>query len=187
MSHLKALKEFYENTDDEYCIIAEDDVNLDIAHYWNFKWTEFFSLLPYDWDCVQMTVISTGDIHVKLHLKFINDFSAAFYLITRHHAGKVLKNHVRGKKWKLDNGVKPRAVADDLIYNSGNTYAIPVFMYKIELGSSIHGDHIDTFHKSSYEGLWNFWRETSPQIDDWNKLLDFDPYFGTLPPGVYSK
>ena len=37
MSHLKAIKEFYENSDDEYCIIAEDDVNLDIAHYWNFE------------------------------------------------------------------------------------------------------------------------------------------------------
>ena len=27
MSHLKAIKDFYENTDDDYCIIAEDDVN----------------------------------------------------------------------------------------------------------------------------------------------------------------
>ena len=27
MSHLKAIKEFYENSDDEYCIIAEDEDN----------------------------------------------------------------------------------------------------------------------------------------------------------------
>ena len=37
MTHLKAIKEFYENTDDPYCIIAEDDVNLNIAHYWNLS------------------------------------------------------------------------------------------------------------------------------------------------------
>ena len=78
MSHLKAIKHFYEETNDEYCIIVEDDVNLDIAKYWNFTWTDVFSLLPYDWDCIQLTTICTGDIHVKLHHKFINDFSLPF-------------------------------------------------------------------------------------------------------------
>lgn len=53
MSHLKAIKEFYENTDDDYCMILEDDVDFSIAKYWNFTWTEFFSLAPYDWDCLQ--------------------------------------------------------------------------------------------------------------------------------------
>ena len=33
--------------------------------------------------------------------------------------------------------------SNDLIYNSGNTYAIPLFLYKIELGSSIHTEHVD--------------------------------------------
>ena len=124
MTHLKAIKEFYENSDDPYCIIAEDDVNLNIAHYWNFTWTEFFGLLPYDWDCVQMTTICTGDIHVKLHLKFINDFSAAFYLISRHHAAKVLRHHMRGDKWKLDNGVRPRAVSEDTVLETGKKFQI---------------------------------------------------------------
>ena len=38
MSHLKTIKHWYETTDDDYCIIAEDDVNLDIARYWPFTW-----------------------------------------------------------------------------------------------------------------------------------------------------
>ena len=50
MSHLKALKKFYYETEDEYCIIAEDDVDLHIAKYWSFSWVEFFALLPHDWD-----------------------------------------------------------------------------------------------------------------------------------------
>ena len=179
MSHLKAIKEFYENSDDPYCIIAEDDVNLNIAHYWNFTWTEFFSLLPYDWDCVQMTTICTGDIHVKLHLKFINDFSAAFYLITRHHAGKVLRTHCRGEKYKLDQGVKPRAVADDLIYNSGNTYAIPLFLYRLALGSSIHPEHVDLIHKQSYEGLYEYWDKRGSEVDI-RQLMDYNPYLGRI-------
>ena len=72
MSHLKAIKHFYEETDDEYCMIVEDDVSFDIARYWNFTWKEFFGLVPYDWDCLQLTTICTGDIHVKLHLKSLS-------------------------------------------------------------------------------------------------------------------
>lgn len=89
MSHLKAIKHFYENTKDEYCLIVEDDVSFDLVKYWNFTWNDFFSHAPYDWDCLQLTTICTGDIHVKLHIRFINDFSAAIYLITRHHALKL--------------------------------------------------------------------------------------------------
>ena len=72
-------------------------------------------------------------IHVTLHRRFVNDFSTACYIISRHHAEKLIKLHCRGDKYKLDNGVKPRAVADDLIYNSGNTYAVPIFLYKVQL------------------------------------------------------
>ena len=94
MSHLKAIKHFYEETDLDYCMILEDDVDFSTVKYWNFTWREFVGYLPYDWDCVQMTTITTGDIHVKLHLKFINDFSAAAYLISRHHAAKIIKHHM---------------------------------------------------------------------------------------------
>ena len=101
----------------------------------------------------------------KLHRRFINDFSTACYLITRHHAQKLVNLHCRGDKYKLDQGSKPRAVADDLIYNSGNTFAIPLFLYKLELGSSIHDIHIHVFHKSSYEGIWGFWKNQSTNIE----------------------
>ena len=83
--------------------------------------------------------------------------------------------------------MKPRAVADDLIYNSGNTYAIPLFLYKIELGSDIHDIHVDVFHKSSYDGLWQFWRADSQNIEDWNQFFDYNPYAGRLPPGFENK
>ena len=29
--HIKAIKHFYEETDDDYCMIVEDDVSFDIA------------------------------------------------------------------------------------------------------------------------------------------------------------
>ena len=48
LSHLKAIKHFYENTDDEYCLILEDDANLDLAHYWNFTCLLYTSPSPRD-------------------------------------------------------------------------------------------------------------------------------------------
>jgi hypothetical protein len=179
MSHLKAIKEFYENTNDDYCMILEDDVDFSIVKYWNFTWTEFFSLAPYDWDCLQLTTICTGDIHVKLHHKFINDFSAAVYLITRHHAAKIVKNHVRGDKYKLDNGVKPRAVSEDVILETGKTYTIPLFLYNLEFDSTIHPEHIHVFHKGPHTALSNYWQNSSAGIDirEW---MNYDPYLGRI-------
>ena len=109
-----------------------------------------------------LAIINPASIHCSDCIeRYVNDFSTACYLITRHHAEKLVRLHCRGDKYKLDQGMKPRAVADDLIYNSGNTYAIPLFLYKIELGSDIHDLHVDVFHKSSYDGLWQFWRADS--------------------------
>lgn len=185
-SHLKALKHFVENTDEQCALIMEDDCDISTVSHWQFSWKDFFSKIPYSYDVVQLAIINPAQISVQIHRRFVNDFSTACYLITRRHAEKLIHFHVRGDKYKLDNGCKPRAVADDLIYNSGNTYAIPLFLYKIELGSSIHRDHVDVFHRSSHEGLWQFWKNQAVD-QDWDKMLEFNPYYGTLPPGWDGK
>ena len=178
-SHLKAIKHWYKTSDSSYALMMEDDIDLNLVKFWNFTWQDFMRGLPYDWDVVQLAIICTGALHVRIHKRFVNDFSTACYMITRHHAQKLMKYHVRGEKYKIDNGVKPRAVADDLIYNSGNTYSVPVFLYKLSLGSSIHPEHIDMIHKASYDGLIGFWRQTGCywKVDE---LMQFDPYLGRI-------
>tara|TARA_R110000868_G_scaffold50804_1_gene161805 strand:+ start:4264 stop:5055 length:792 start_codon:yes stop_codon:yes gene_type:complete len=178
-SHLKAIKHWYETTDTPCAIFMEDDVDLQLVRFWNFTWKDFYSKVPYDYDVVQLAIICTGDLHVRLHKRFVNDFSTAAYLITRHHAEKLIKFHIRGDKYKLDNGMKPRAVADDLIYNSGNTFSIPLFLYRIELGSSIHENHVDLFHRASHNALLNYWEKQGCEvnIDD---LMSYDPYLGRI-------
>lgn len=177
-SHLKAMKQFLE-TDAPYAIMMEDDCSLDLVKYWNFTWKDLFAKFPYDWDVVQIAIITTGNLNVRIHKRFVNEFSTACYVITRHHAEKLLRLHTRGNKYKLDNGVRPRPVADDLIYNSGNTYALPLLLYRIELGSSIHPDHIDAFHRGNYDAQFNYWSNKGAEMD-LNVLMDFDPYFGRV-------
>jgi hypothetical protein len=178
-SHLQAIRHFIEETDEPYAIMMEDDCSLDLVKYWNFTWKDFYGRIPYDWDVVQISIICTGDIHIKIHKRFVNEFSTACYLITRHHATKLLKLHTRGNKYKLDNGVRPRPVADDLIYNSGNTYSIPLLLYRTELGSSIHPDHVDAFHKGNYNAQFNFWSNKGAQMTI-EELMDYDPYLGRV-------
>lgn len=178
-SHLKAIKHWYETSDSPYAVIMEDDCNLDLVKYWNFTWDDFYSRVPYDWDVIQLAIICTGNIYVSLHKRFVNDFSTACYIITRHHAEKLLRHHIRDDKYKLDNGIKPRAVADDLVYNSGNTFSIPLLLYKLELGSSIHPEHIDIFHRNSHDGILNFWQQNGASLSVEN-LTDYDPYLGRI-------
>ena len=183
-SHLKAMKHFLDNSDAPYAVMMEDDCSLDLVQFWNFTWKDFYTSFPYDWDVVQIAIICTGDIHTRLHKRFVNDFSTACYVISRHHAEKLVLHHCRGgytgkQTYKLDQGVKPRAVADDLIYNSGNTFAIPLLVYKYELGSSIHPNHIDAFHKGNYDAQTNFWAQNGSNIDI-RDYMNYDPYLGRI-------
>lgn len=178
-SHLKALKHWLETSDSPYAIIMEDDCSLETVQCWNFIWDDFVAYAPYDYDVIQLAIICTGDIHVKIHKRFVNDFSTACYMITRRHAQKLLDFHVRGNKYKLDNGVKPRPVADDLIYNSGNTYSIPLLLYKTDLGSSIHPEHIDAFHIGNYKAQSNYWITNGAQMSIQDQM-NYDPYLGRI-------
>jgi hypothetical protein len=189
ISHLKAMKYWLDNTDEseDMLLIMEDDCDISCAANWGFTWKEFKSHLPYHFDVVQLAVINPGELHVKMHLRFVNDFSTACYLVRRHHAQKLVRLHCRGNKYKIDQEIKPRAVADDLIYNSGLTFAIPLFLYKLDLGSSIHDVHVNIYHKSSHDGLWEFWKKQAFQIRDWAPMFKYDPYFGTIPPGVLKR
>lgn len=189
ISHLKALKHWLENSDEseDVLMMMEDDCDLSTAAHWGFTWNEFYEAAPYHFDVIQLAIINPAELHVKMHLRFVNDFSTACYIVKRHHAEKLVELHCCEDKYRLDQKVKPRAVADDLIYNSGLTFSLPMFSYKIALGSSIHDVHVNTFHKSSHDGMWEFWKNQSPNIEDWSKFFEYDPYFGTLPPGVMEK
>ena len=178
-SHLRAMKHFLETSDSPYAIMMEDDCDLDIVRFWNFTWQDFYAKIPYDWDVCQIAIIYTGDVHIKIHKRFVNEFSTACYLITRHHAEKMIRLHCRGEKYKLDNGVRPRPVADDLLYNSGNTYALPLLLYHIPLGSSIHPEHVDAFHKGNFDAQFNFWSQKGAQMSI-DELMDYDPYLGRV-------
>ena len=174
-SHLKAIKHFYEETDAPYAIIMEDDCDLETVRYWPWDWKTFMSKAPYDFDILQLAVINPRKLVANIHPRYIDDFSTACYVITRHHAAKMMKLHIRGDRYKLDNGVRPRPVADDLIYNAGRSFAIPLLLYKLEMGSSIHPEHVDVFHRGPRDTLFGWWANESNKVDP-DSLLTWETH-----------
>jgi Glycosyltransferase involved in LPS biosynthesis len=175
VSHLKAINHFYEETELDHAIICEDDILFDTVQYWPFTWKEFISKAPYDWDVLQCAITSTETLAVNIHPRRINDFCSAFYVITRHHAKKLLRAHKIGNKFKLDQGIKPRATSEELIYNSGKTYSIPLFVYRCDFVSGIHQEHVETLHKPNFDRTINFWKNRPPELGA-DQLLDYDFY-----------
>jgi hypothetical protein len=182
LSHLKAIKYFIEETDWDEVIIAEDDLMLDTVKFWPFSWKEISDYFPYNFDCMQLSIINPAAVYAVLHNRFVNDFSAAVYVITRHHAQKIYKHHILGDKYRIDQDIRPRAVSEDLVFESGKCYAMPLFLYRLDMGSSIHPEHIEIFHRASYNGVAQFWNESN-KIEDWKSLMNWDAYMGRLPPG----
>ena len=141
-SHLKAIKDWYFDTEEEYAFFCEDDISFDTVKYWNFTWEEFFNSLPEDWGCVQLCWIREGDMFVfstgglKLRHRCWCDWSACAYLIKRSHAKKLISNYYRNGSFNLDfvgndSHVRPKwakdPVAETIIFSPlGNPKNIDV-------------------------------------------------------------
>ena len=57
-SHLKAIKYWLENSDDEYAIMMEDDCDISVVKHWPFSWKDFFRAAPAAWDILQIAIIN---------------------------------------------------------------------------------------------------------------------------------
>ena len=67
-SHLKLLKHFLETSDAPYCVVMEDDVDINTAKFWSFTWNQFLARVPYDYDVVQLAVICPGTLLSLIHI-----------------------------------------------------------------------------------------------------------------------
>lgn len=126
-NHIKAIIDWYDNSDDPYCIIMEDIIDLSVVDYWMFDWKTLIDNLPYNWDCVSLvSILATIEIKsnkfkkefnvdLEVHQKYSTTCSIPMhlrqnqdskigpycYMITRHFAKKLKKLHYNGKKIKL--------------------------------------------------------------------------------------
>jgi len=110
-SHLKSIRHWYENTDEEYTIFCEDDISFETVQYWNFTWEEFFNSIPEEWDCIQLSISSTHQSYLDRVIHEANnkmrprdwcDWSCVAYIMKRSHAKKILDNYYYGDTFCLE-------------------------------------------------------------------------------------
>jgi hypothetical protein len=142
-SHLKAIRDWYCNTDEEYGFFCEDDISFETVKYWNFTWEEFLSRVPEDWGCIQLSWVREEIFRfsiegVKIRHRCWCDWSACAYLMRRSHAEKILNHYYDGETFNLDyigndSHVRPywalRPTAETIIFSFVNpVYGFPLFV-----------------------------------------------------------
>lgn len=128
VSHLKAIKEWYDNSTTSYALFFEDDALLETSENWNFTWKEFMNNLPRDWDCVQLCTIRKDFSNIKLRKRKWDDWSITAYIITRKYAKQLLDQYYNDGIFNLkikDENVLP--LPENIIYLLGKTYVLSLF------------------------------------------------------------
>lgn len=178
-SHIKALSTWYHSNDDEYALVLEDDTNLKTIEYWPFSWSEFFNMLPEDWECVQLCSIrdSYENIDICFRRRINSDWGCQAYLIKRSYIKKILdKYYINSNTFNLnisnievyfdiDNSPELYnlfpTVENTLFEGTGKVYNFPLFTEDIENTVSTFyentGLHQDHNHVTSYKYIIDWW------------------------------
>jgi GR25 family glycosyltransferase involved in LPS biosynthesis/predicted O-methyltransferase YrrM len=181
-SHLKAIREWYESTDEEYTIICEDDLSFDSVKYWNFTWQDFFNSLPQDWNLVQLCLIREDmfcffNPEVKLRNRCWCDWSTCAYLISRKHAENLIKNYYPDDFIHLeykgtDKELREREETsywfclpsvENIIYSplegsQGGVYTFPLFVENVSFNSTWSGRTDNWLNVKSHDEIMNWWK-----------------------------
>ncbi len=197
VSHLKAIKNWYENTDEDYGFFCEDDLSLETIQYWNFTWKEFVEKIPEDAESVQLLTIR-GDFETfELRERQWNDWAATAYIITRDYAKRLIDTYIQNDTYHLE---VPNSEVMPLIENLlfvGKTYTIPLFVENIEFNSTFVGSDDDVNdgqkrdHYYAHETVLNYWKGNlqekkipknksfvvKPRKPETSKIVDYFPYF----------
>lgn len=148
ISHLKALKQGYDDGDEYFCVV-EDDINLPNI--------DFARILQYmkgtndNVECLQLSTSNADMINFLIQQKNImikrpegqSCWGAYYYLISRAAAARILNNIVKSSS-DYDFSMYDHITAECIIYFYHNTYIMtyPLLMTNTDYGSIIHPDQI---------------------------------------------
>ena len=167
ISHLKMIKRWYEETDEDYGFFCEDDLSLETISHWNFTWSEFIEILPEDAECVQLTSIRPSHNKVCLRERSMYDWSVTAYIMTRDYVRKVIERHIFEDEYDLTiPGTYFYPMPENvLFYGIGKVYVVELFVETNNLKTTfkqINGGHKE-YHVESYEFISSWWKNIGSQ------------------------
>lgn len=187
-SHLHTIKNWYDNTDDEYGIFFEDDVCLGPLQYWkDFDIEDFISRLPEDCEAVQVCGIYHIIDKIRHDTKFRQrqslDHGLQAYILKRSYAKKILQSAFRSEDTNVlyledcfrDYGFAVTVENAVLSHKYGKVYTFPLFNHNVMDFNSNNEllyvlDPIGMKYNQAILALWsydyilNWWKNTGSKL-----------------------
>jgi GR25 family glycosyltransferase involved in LPS biosynthesis len=183
VSHLKMIKNWVENSNEEIGFFCEDDLSLETIQYWNFDWDDFIQDLPSDWECIQLLTVRNDNLSLKCRDRLWNDWGATAYLLKRQYAKKIIDTYVKADNFLLqlpepNTNIQP--LIENLLFTIGKTYSIPLFIENINFSSTFVKTDTDidaaTLHKNNHiiaaQKVLEMWKENYNSLSINNKKID---------------
>ena len=184
ISHLKAIRKWYEETDEDYAFFCEDDLSLETIEYWDFTWEEFIEIIPEDACCVQLLVIRKNYETFDLRKRYWDDWAGTAYIITRDYAKVLVDNYcLSEKRFHLElpgiRNVLTPLVENVLFETLGNVcYTIPLFVEDIQFNTTfspeedkeVNGSQKNG-HIEAYKIVLNHWKKEETNMNKIETLL----------------
>jgi hypothetical protein len=161
ITFLRCIKNWLDDTNEEYGIFIEDDTSFETSKYWSFTWSEFVNSLPVGWDIIQVIRLNDwGDDRIpQLSFRSRNwDDWGASCIMTRSYAIKLISSYmINDTEYHLDilNTNLMPIVENILFCGLGSCYNIPLFI-ECDLPSTYKRgyDAIHELSKQKYKELW---------------------------------
>jgi FkbM family methyltransferase len=154
VSHLKAIKEWYDTTNEDYGFFCEDDLSLETIQMWNFTWEQFIEKIPEDADCVQLFTVRDNFDTFELRERYWDDWGVTAYILTRDYAERVIESYIKGDEYHLEiENQEVMPLIENIIFSSGKTYTIPIFVEDLTFDSTFVGydDDVKGGHKTNHK------------------------------------
>ena len=184
ISHLKAIRKWYEETDEDYAFFCEDDLSLETIEYWDFTWEEFIEIIPEDACCVQLLVIRKDYETFDLRKRYWDDWAGTAYIITRDYAKVLVENYCLGEKRFHLELPGSRNVLTPLVENvlfetlENVCYTIPLFVEDIQFNTTFSPEEDEEVnggqkngHIEAYKIVLNHWKKEEINMNKIETLL----------------
>ena len=184
ISHLKAIRKWYEETDEDYAFFCEDDLSLETIEYWDFTWEEFIEIIPEDACCVQLLVIRKDYETFDLRKRYWDDWAGTAYIITRDYAKVLVENYCLGEKRFHLELPGSRNVLTPLVENvlfetlENVCYTIPLFVEDIQFNTTFSPEEDEEVnggqkngHIEAYKIVLNHWKKEETNMNKIETLL----------------
>jgi FkbM family methyltransferase len=170
ISHLKAIRKWYEETDEDYAFFCEDDLSLETIQYWDFTWEEFIESIPDDALCVQLLVIRKNYETFEIRKRVWDDWAGTAYIITRNYARVLVENYCLGENkfhLELPGSTNVVPLLENVLFESLDDicYTVPLFVEDVGFGSTFSSEEdkevVDNQKRGHYEAkekVLNYWK-----------------------------